>query len=167
MPLCQTPSLSRRKLLGMSGSLVASAFIPRFARAADGRDPRFITIILRGAMDGLSAVPALGDPNYRAARTGLALPPPGSTGGALDLNGLFGLNPALAGLKARYDAILAKHPKLDRGNHANHLGTLGTGNHFIEVSWTSPRPFGSCCTVARVESAIEWGATSSMWPART
>src|ERR1700733_1525288 len=39
----------------------------------------------------------------------------------------------LGELKARYDAILAKHPKLDRGNHANHLGTLGTGNHFIEV----------------------------------
>jgi tRNA-splicing ligase RtcB (3'-phosphate/5'-hydroxy nucleic acid ligase) len=36
-------------------------------------------------------------------------------------------------LQGRYDAILAKHPKLDRGNHANHLGTLGTGNHFIEV----------------------------------
>ena len=36
-------------------------------------------------------------------------------------------------LKPRYDAVLAKHPKLDRGNHANHLGTLGTGNHFIEV----------------------------------
>jgi tRNA-splicing ligase RtcB len=36
-------------------------------------------------------------------------------------------------LKPRYDAILAKHSKLDRGNHANHLGTLGTGNHFIEV----------------------------------
>src|SRR5437868_9862854 len=39
----------------------------------------------------------------------------------------------LGELKSRYDAILAKHPKLDRGNHANHLGTLGTGNHFIEV----------------------------------
>ncbi len=38
-----------------------------------------------------------------------------------------------AELKSRYDAILARHPKLDRGNHANHLGTLGTGNHFIEV----------------------------------
>lgn len=38
-----------------------------------------------------------------------------------------------AELKARYEAILAIHPKLDRGNHANHLGTLGTGNHFIEV----------------------------------
>jgi tRNA-splicing ligase RtcB (3'-phosphate/5'-hydroxy nucleic acid ligase) len=36
-------------------------------------------------------------------------------------------------LKPRYDAILGKHPKLDRGNHSNHLGTLGTGNHFIEV----------------------------------
>jgi tRNA-splicing ligase RtcB len=36
-------------------------------------------------------------------------------------------------LKPRYEAILEKHPKLDRGNHANHLGTLGTGNHFIEV----------------------------------
>jgi len=36
-------------------------------------------------------------------------------------------------LKERYDAILAKHPKLDRGNHVHHLGTLGTGNHFIEV----------------------------------
>jgi tRNA-splicing ligase RtcB len=39
----------------------------------------------------------------------------------------------MAELKPRYDAVLAKHPKLDRGNHANHLGTLGTGNHFIEV----------------------------------
>jgi hypothetical protein len=39
----------------------------------------------------------------------------------------------LGELKARYDAILAKHPKLDRGNHANHLGTLGTGNHFVEI----------------------------------
>ncbi|MEO5923357.1 MAG: RtcB family protein [Bryobacteraceae bacterium] len=36
-------------------------------------------------------------------------------------------------LKPRYDAILAKHPKLHHGNQVNHLGTLGTGNHFIEV----------------------------------
>ncbi|MFN0118968.1 MAG: RtcB family protein [Blastocatellia bacterium] len=32
-----------------------------------------------------------------------------------------------------YQDILAKHPHLDRGNHVNHLGTLGSGNHFIEV----------------------------------
>ena len=36
-------------------------------------------------------------------------------------------------LKPGYVAILEKHPKLDRGNHSNHLGTLGTGNHFIEM----------------------------------
>ncbi len=36
-------------------------------------------------------------------------------------------------LKPTYDGILTKHPKLNRGNDVNHLGTLGTGNHFIEV----------------------------------
>jgi tRNA-splicing ligase RtcB len=36
-------------------------------------------------------------------------------------------------LKGGYDAILTKHPKLDRGAHVGHLGTLGTGNHFIEM----------------------------------
>src|SRR5919197_3850001 len=29
-------------------------------------------------------------------------------------------------LKQGYDAIIEKHPRLDRGNHVNHLGTLGT-----------------------------------------
>ncbi|HEX7807713.1 MAG TPA: RtcB family protein [Thermoanaerobaculia bacterium] len=42
-------------------------------------------------------------------------------------------NDVWAQLKPRYDAIVAKHPKLGRGNDLNHLGTLGTGNHFIEV----------------------------------
>jgi len=36
-------------------------------------------------------------------------------------------------LEPRYRALVAAHPKLDRGNDVNHLGTLGTGNHFIEV----------------------------------
>ena len=36
-------------------------------------------------------------------------------------------------LKLGYERITQKHPKLDRGNHVNHLGTLGTGNHFIEL----------------------------------
>jgi tRNA-splicing ligase RtcB len=34
---------------------------------------------------------------------------------------------------AGYDELVERHPKLGRGNDANHLGTLGTGNHFIEV----------------------------------
>jgi tRNA-splicing ligase RtcB (3'-phosphate/5'-hydroxy nucleic acid ligase) len=36
-------------------------------------------------------------------------------------------------LEIGYKKICEKFPRLDRGNHVNHLGTLGTGNHFIEV----------------------------------
>jgi tRNA-splicing ligase RtcB len=32
-----------------------------------------------------------------------------------------------------FKAIVDKHPKLAKANTANHLGTLGTGNHFLEV----------------------------------
>ena len=38
-----------------------------------------------------------------------------------------------SGLSDRYDKIIQKHPKAKGYNNANHLGTLGTGNHFIEV----------------------------------
>jgi len=38
-----------------------------------------------------------------------------------------------AGLDSRYADIIAKHPKAKSYNGINHLGTLGTGNHFIEV----------------------------------
>ncbi len=40
---------------------------------------------------------------------------------------------AWAALRSGYERIIAKHPRLDRGSHVQHLGTLGTGNHFIEV----------------------------------
>lgn len=36
-------------------------------------------------------------------------------------------------LHATYDALAEKHPRLGQGNDLNHLGTLGTGNHFIEL----------------------------------
>ena len=36
-------------------------------------------------------------------------------------------------LSTTYERICKKHPKLDRGSHVGHLGTLGTGNHFIEL----------------------------------
>jgi tRNA-splicing ligase RtcB len=37
------------------------------------------------------------------------------------------------GLEAGFKAIIEKHPRLASANTANHLGTLGTGNHFLEV----------------------------------
>ncbi len=36
-------------------------------------------------------------------------------------------------LTREYKRISDKHPKVGQGNDVNHLGTLGTGNHFIEV----------------------------------
>ena len=38
-----------------------------------------------------------------------------------------------SGLKRRYELICAKHPAVTKARTAEHLGTLGTGNHFIEV----------------------------------
>ncbi len=40
---------------------------------------------------------------------------------------------AWAELAPSFEVIAAKHPKVARANHLSHLGTLGTGNHFIEV----------------------------------
>ena len=37
------------------------------------------------------------------------------------------------GLESRYKSIIAKHPKAKAFNVSNHMGTLGGGNHFIEV----------------------------------
>ena len=58
-------------------------------------------------------------------------------GGPGDRGAWKNLPPAAAaawtGLQAGYQRIVSRHPKLDRGSHAQHLGTLGTGNHFIEV----------------------------------
>ena len=36
-------------------------------------------------------------------------------------------------LRKGYESIIEKHPRLDRGSTAEHLGTLGGGNHFVEV----------------------------------
>ncbi|MCY3541311.1 MAG: RtcB family protein [Gammaproteobacteria bacterium] len=36
-------------------------------------------------------------------------------------------------LEKGFNRLLDRHPDLKRANHISHLGTLGTGNHFIEV----------------------------------
>jgi tRNA-splicing ligase RtcB len=65
-------------------------------------------------------------PHGRTANGG-----PGDRGAWHDVPGSVG--EAWMTLKEGYKDITDRHPKLDRGNHVNHLGTLGTGNHFIEV----------------------------------
>ena len=62
------------------------------------------SIILRGGLDGLAAVPPYAEPAYAQLRGPIALAKPGSEGGVLDLDGMFGLHPALANLHAMYRA---------------------------------------------------------------
>ena len=58
---------TRRELLLASGALFAWAYMPRLAQA-EGRDPRLLVIVLRGALDGLAAVAPVGDPDWIALR---------------------------------------------------------------------------------------------------
>ena len=66
------PAASRRALLLGSGAAFACAYAPRIARA-EGRDPRFLAIVLRGGLDGLAVVAPVGDPAWRKLRGDKAL----------------------------------------------------------------------------------------------
>jgi uncharacterized protein (DUF1501 family) len=94
--------LPRRAFLGGAGALALTATLPRAVLADAPTDKRFVLIILRGAMDGLNVVPPYADPAYAALRGQIAIAKPGDTDGAIDLNGFFGLHPALADIAPWY-----------------------------------------------------------------
>jgi len=76
------------------GTLVSTRLA--FSAPEAGADGRVVFIIMRGALDGLCAVPPYGDSSYAALRGALAVPPPGAAGGGLKLDNLFALHPSLA-----------------------------------------------------------------------
>ena len=66
--------------------------------------------------------------------------PHGRTGrgrGARDRGAWHNIPDVVAGewqkLEKRFEKICAKHPAIKNSNHVNHLGTMGTGNHFLEL----------------------------------
>jgi uncharacterized protein (DUF1501 family) len=59
---------------------------------------RLVVVFLRGAIDGLNVVVPYAEPDYYSLRPNIAIARPGQTAGALDLDGRFGLHPALASL---------------------------------------------------------------------
>jgi uncharacterized protein (DUF1501 family) len=92
--MIKTPHLAtRRELLITMGALFAWAYMPRLA-LAEGRDPRLLVIILRGALDGLAAVAPAGDPDWVRLRGHDALLASGDNA-ALPLDDFFALNPAM------------------------------------------------------------------------
>jgi uncharacterized protein (DUF1501 family) len=95
---------TRRLFLKSSGlALVSFGMVPRvFVRAAAAaqgarRKKTLVVAFQRGACDGLNTVIPYGEPDYRALRPTIAIPAPrgGSRDAALDLDGFFGLHPAL------------------------------------------------------------------------
>src|SRR5664280_112225 len=97
------PHPSRRQILRAAGATFAAATIPRWASAAGTRDPRLVVVVLRGALDGLSAVAPIGDPGYAGLHGALALRRDGPHP-ALPLGDFFGLNPAMVNFARLYDA---------------------------------------------------------------
>ncbi|MEN3376200.1 MAG: hypothetical protein V7604_1555 [Hyphomicrobiales bacterium] len=93
---------TRRELLAGAGVLFAWPFVPKLARA-EGRDPRMLTIVLRGALDGLAVVAPVGDPDWVKLRGDKALVLDGKTP-ALALDSFFALNPAMPNLYRLYKA---------------------------------------------------------------
>ncbi|MGJ5075001.1 DUF1501 domain-containing protein [Bradyrhizobium oligotrophicum] len=85
---------SRRHLLLAGASFAAWGYLPKFARAADRRDPRLIVVILRGALDGLATVAPVGDPDYAGLHGAIALTTAGPNP-ALPLDSFFALHPAM------------------------------------------------------------------------
>src|ERR1700722_13797427 len=98
-------AIKRREFL--SGAALAAGSVlltSKIAFAGSDTRPRFVFIILRGALDGLTAVPPYGDPHYAQLRGEVAIAAPGASNGALKLNGLFGLHPSLTFLAESYGA---------------------------------------------------------------
>ncbi len=95
--------------LAMFGVGAMPAWLSRSCYGADssssGRKKILVAIFQRGAVDGLNMVVPFGEPRYYALRPSIAIPKPdGTANSAVDLDGFFGLHPALAPLKPMFDA---------------------------------------------------------------
>jgi uncharacterized protein (DUF1501 family) len=94
--------------LAMFGVGSMPVWLSRSLYAADsteGRKKILVAIFQRGAVDGLNMVVPFGEQRYYDLRPSIAIPKPdGTPNSAIDLNGFFGLHPALGPLKPMYDA---------------------------------------------------------------
>jgi len=95
--------MQRRDFLKYSAMAGGLAVLPigrgAFAmRNPDGGKKKLVVVFMRGAVDGLNVVVPHAEQAYYEARPTIAIPRPGSANGALDLDGRFGLHPALASM---------------------------------------------------------------------
>jgi uncharacterized protein (DUF1501 family) len=82
------PALNRRHFLSSASGLAMSGYLPAWAQNND-EPVRVLWVLLRGAMDGLTAVPPMRDANFEQLRPSIHLVKP------LSLDADFALHPAL------------------------------------------------------------------------
>jgi uncharacterized protein (DUF1501 family) len=90
----------RYALMATGGTLISIGTRGWAARLADSLagNRRLVVIFLRGAVDGLNVVVPYADDRYYQVRPSIAIPKAGQDNGVRDLDGYFGLHPALAAL---------------------------------------------------------------------
>jgi uncharacterized protein (DUF1501 family) len=98
-------TMNRRQFLIQSGLVSASTLVSIGlhglavqSAAPNKNNKRLIVIFLRGAIDGLNVIVPYQEANYYQSRPKIAIPKPGLQGGAIDLDGRFGLHPALGAI---------------------------------------------------------------------
>lgn len=144
-------TLSRRKFLKGAGTATAIAFapawLPRVSLAESYSSTRdvIVQVYLRGGADGLTLCVPFGDPGYYSARPTLRIPPPDSTDAnrAINLNGFFGLPPAMAQLLEPYQTgnlafvhatgLVANNRSHFDSQHFMELGVAGNPN--VSTGW--------------------------------
>jgi uncharacterized protein (DUF1501 family) len=129
-------AFTRRRFLLTTGALAAGAAIPNALFASTGGSSRLVVVILRGALDGLAAVPPYADPGYSGLHGELSIAAPGSVDGALPLDHTFGLHPSLAFLHERYGAgeLLVFHAVASPYRDRSHFD----GQNVLENGLTKP-----------------------------
>ena len=150
--------LSRREFLVKSAAsaaiLAAPAWLPQvaYAQTEDTSRDVIVSIFLRGGADGLSLVVPYAENAYYTLRPTIAIPRPDSSNAnrAVDLNGFFGLPPAMASLLPAYQAgnLLIVHATGTFGKaivcvpeRAPGHGQVGYRN-----GWPSRKPSAYTCT---------------------
>jgi uncharacterized protein (DUF1501 family) len=159
---------SRRALLLGGASFAAWAHLPKFARAADGRDPRLIVIILRGALDGLATVAPIGDPDYASLHDSIALAADGPRAG-VKLDSFFALHPSMNEFarmyREKHAAIIhaVSTPYRDRshfdGQDVLESGFAGPGR--VQSGWLN-RALEALPKGGRVTGGLAVGATTPL-----
>src|SRR6202161_771722 len=127
---------TRRRLLLGGAALAASVALPDVLFAHTGGSARLVVVVLRGALDGLAAVPPYADPAYAALHRELAIFAPGVADGALALDGTFGLHPSLTFFHERYLAgeVVAFHAVASPYRDRSHFD----GQNVLENGLTKP-----------------------------